>query len=180
MDDLSKHSAEGEWLSPTEALNRFKLSAEDFVGDKTVKTDPKRYGVRIGSISVLLPQDTVSEILDRTVIYPIPNTAPFLEGLINLRGNLVPVFDLRDLLDTETDPDRKQMLLVIDKGDNALGLAVDGLPESSSASTPLKQLPPLPGVLREFVKAAYLDDGNVWLDTDLSGFVRSLAQQLSV
>ncbi len=45
-----------------------------------------------------LPLDKVSEILRTVYITPFPEQSPELPGVINLRGNIVPVFDLGHLL----------------------------------------------------------------------------------
>ena len=41
---------------------------------------------------------SVQEIIRDTLITPIPDAPDFLEGVINLRGNIIPVIDLRKRL----------------------------------------------------------------------------------
>ena len=178
-DALNERPVRG-WLMPTEALNRFQLAEDDLLTRRAPDVETKRYGVRLGSIGMLLPRDTVSEVLADEVIYPIPNTAPWFSGIINLRGNLVPVFELRQLLDTEVEPGRNQMIAVVDKGENALGFEIDGFPDSVNTEDPLTQMPPLPGILQEFAKGAFLSDDTVWLDMDVRDFVGSLCGGIGV
>lgn len=45
-----------------------------------------------------LPIDRVQEVLDSATITRIPRTAPYLRGVINLRGNVVPILDLKQKL----------------------------------------------------------------------------------
>ena len=40
----------------------------------------------------------VQEIIRETPITPIPDSPDFIEGVINLRGNIIPVIDLRKRL----------------------------------------------------------------------------------
>jgi twitching motility protein PilI len=180
MTDALNETAAGDWLMPTEALNRFQLSEDDLLTRRAPDIQAKRYGVRLGSIGMLLPHDTVSEVLTQEVVYPIPNTAPWLSGIVNLRGNLVPVFELRQLLDTEAALNRHQMIAVVDKGEKALGFEIDGFPDSVDTEAPLTQMPPLPSILQEFAKAAYLSDDTVWLDVDVRDFVDSLSGGIGV
>src|SRR3546814_5839469 len=45
---------------------------------------------------------TVREIRAWTEVTPLPNTPPFVRGVINLRGAVVPIFDLRVRLDRKS------------------------------------------------------------------------------
>ena len=180
MTDALNERSDRNWLMPTEALNRFQLTEEDHLTRRTPDVETKRYGVRLGSIGMLLPHDTVSEVLVDEVIYLIPNTAPWFSGIINLRGNLVPVFELRQLLDTEVEPGRNQMIAVVDKGEQALGFGIDDFPDSVNTGDPLTQMPPLPGILQEFAKAAFLSNDTVWLDMDVRDLVGSLRGGIGV
>lgn len=167
------------WLEPSAALSRFVPSDADVAVGRVIEVENKRYGARLGAVGVLLPEDKVSEVLDRPSIFPLPNTAAWFEGLINLRGNLVPVFDLRELLETRADAAAPQMVLVLDKGDNALGLAIDGLPVAAACEETASPLPRLPGVLEPFVRRAYPDGDDTWLDVDLPGLADSLSKEMA-
>jgi chemotaxis signal transduction protein len=100
-------------------------------------------------------------------------------GLINLRGNLVPVFDLKAILELEPETQEKPWLLVLDRGDRAVGLFADGLPRAVSTSRPMERLPPLPAVLRPHVAQAFTFESIVWSAFDHRGFFQSLAAQVS-
>ena len=52
----------------------------------TFRLDEEIFGLEVGK---------VREILDMTTITKIPRTPEFLRGVINLRGNVVPVVDMR-------------------------------------------------------------------------------------
>jgi twitching motility protein PilI len=43
----------------------------------------------------------VNEILTLPVLTPVPGTRSWLLGVANVRGNLVPVIDLRDFIEGE-------------------------------------------------------------------------------
>ena len=81
-----------------------------------------RYGFRIGHIGLLMDPDVKSELVNRIPIAAMPNVAPFLLGLMNVRGNLVPVFDLNRLLELGMSDEKGTLVLIVDKGDRALGL----------------------------------------------------------
>lgn len=179
MSEAGTPTACPPWLKPSAALSRFEPSDADVAVGRVIEVEHKRYGARLGSVGILLPEDEMSEVLDRPSIYPLPNTAAWFEGLVNLRGNLVPVFDLRRLLGTQADKASPQMVLVVDKGDNALGLAVDGVPVGAACDEPVSPLPPLPEVLAGFTRRAFSDGGGLWLEVDLPALVESLAGELT-
>jgi len=85
------------------------------------------YGVRIAS---------VREIVRVPEITTVPNAPDMIEGVINLRGKIIPVMDLRKRFGNNADqPDKKNRILVVELDNKLLGLIV------SSASEVLK-IPP--------------------------------------
>jgi purine-binding chemotaxis protein CheW len=85
------------------------------------------YGVRIAS---------VREIVRVPEITMVPNAPEIIEGVINLRGKIIPVMDLRKRFgNSGVQPDKKNRILVVELDSKLLGLIV------SSASEVLK-IPP--------------------------------------
>jgi purine-binding chemotaxis protein CheW len=90
------------------------------IGDET-------YGVRIAS---------VREIVRVPEITNVPNAPEMIEGVINLRGRIIPVMDLRKRFGSSpVTPDKKNRILVVELENKLLGLIV------TSASEVLK-IPP--------------------------------------
>ena len=171
-----------QWLSPIQALNRFSLPEQTITKSLPPVVNPQlRYGFRIGSIGLLIQPHTLSEALERTTVFPIPNTVEWLKGLINLRGNLVPLFDLKPLLEMEMERKsrEKTMTLILDEGERAVGISIDGLPQAPDLSRGLQRLPPLPTILRDFVTASYVKDGLIWLEFDHRAFFEALVTRLA-
>jgi purine-binding chemotaxis protein CheW len=57
----------------------------------------------------------VREVLDFTTITEIPRTPPFMSGVINLRGSVVPVVDLRLCLEmSKTEKTRNTCIVVVE------------------------------------------------------------------
>ncbi len=179
MSNSAEKAQAPEWLSPSAALTRFQPGDTELALGGATDLEQVRYGVRVGGLHFLLPEVTVSEVLDRSVIYSVPNTAPWFEGLINLRGNVVPVFDLRELLGTAPETGARQMLLILDKGENALGIAIDGLPVPAPDIAPLEKRPSLPGVLEKFTGSVFEHDEKLWLEVDVPALVASLSKEIA-
>lgn len=70
----------------------------------------------------------VREIRAWTGTTPLPNTAAFVRGVINLRGIIVPIVDLRTRFGQgETDPTKSHVVVVVAIGERLNGLLVDGV-----------------------------------------------------
>jgi len=79
------------------------------------------YGVRIGS---------VREIVRVPEITAVPSAPDTIEGVINLRGKIIPVMDLRKRFGlTEITTDKKNRILVVELDNKLLGLIVNSASE---------------------------------------------------
>ncbi len=169
---------ESRLVAPSEALQKeFVLaSAPTITPDKSV-LQGTFHGFVIGEIGLLLPKEKISEVLESINSCRLPNTSAVLYGMANLRGKIVPLFDLHRLLGIE--PAQQRMFLVIGDGGNAVGVLLDQLPRRVVIAAPdkLPIIPPLPPALRPFARGAY-DAQGVWLDWDLAGFFESLQEQV--
>lgn len=85
-----------------------------FLGDE-------QYGLEI---------DIVKEIIAMMKTTPVPKTPHYLQGVMNLRGNIIPVVNLRtkfDMEEKETD-DRTAIVIITIEGTN-IGFIVDRVEE---------------------------------------------------
>ena len=71
----------------------------------------------------------VQEIIKYTDITPIPDAPEFIEGVINLRGTVIPIFSLPERLGFEKKIDAKSKILVCNIEDERIGLLVDDVSE---------------------------------------------------
>lgn len=84
------------------------------IGDET-------FGVRIGS---------VREIVRVPEITNVPNAQETIEGVINLRGKIIPVVDLRKRFgQVEITADKKNRILVVELENKLVGLIVNSASE---------------------------------------------------
>lgn len=183
MSDTQAGTTE-EWLSPSAALNRLDLEEHELAHEsaaefEATKRDQLRHGVTIGSFNVLLPADTVSEVIKGANVFQVPKTAAWVKGLLNLRGNLVPVFDLADHFEPEAPKPDSPQTLAIGKGDDAIALVVDGIPKLASTDHAISYTAlPLPEGIRNRVRAAYMEGDSMWLEIDLPSLIESLTDEM--
>ena len=168
-----------KWLHPTQALQRQFSVTETTTAttENKVSETVRRLGFKIGDIGLLIGDNTISELTDILPICRIPNTPVHLLGLVNLRGNLTPVFDLHHLLNVTQQQKTKQMLLVLGRGEKAAGLLIDDLPAHQILlrQEKLESLPQLTEVIKPFISGGYKQQNNMWLNFDYQSFFQSLA-----
>jgi purine-binding chemotaxis protein CheW len=81
----------------------------------------ERYGLDIA---------TVYEIIRHQPITAVPQAPAFVEGVINLRGRIIPVVDLRDRFGMASGSQTKASRIVVcDAAGTRVGLVVDGVSE---------------------------------------------------
>jgi purine-binding chemotaxis protein CheW len=72
----------------------------------------------------------VFEIIRNQPITPVPRAPMFVKGVINLRGRIVPVVDLRGRFDMgETEATKETRIVVAESGSTRVGLVVDSVSE---------------------------------------------------
>ena len=60
----------------------------------------------------------------------VPNTAPFVLGVYNLRGDIIPIIDLRLFFNIEVEErsdDQIENVIIVSVDDNVFGIVVDGI-----------------------------------------------------
>src|ERR1700689_2471164 len=87
-------------------------------------------GFRIGRETFGVPISLVREIVRVPEITPVPNAPEYIEGVINLRGRIIPVVDLRKRFGQEaTALSKKSRVVVVELNGRAVGLIVNSASE---------------------------------------------------
>lgn len=117
----------------------------------------ERFGVQILVIQEIIMMSTITEI---------PNAPDFVEGVINLRGNIIPVLDLRKRLRLRTYPKPEgykpgTRILVVEIDENVTGFIVDSV--AKVITVPASKISPPPEIVVAGVQSQYIS-GVVHLD----------------
>jgi purine-binding chemotaxis protein CheW len=87
-------------------------------------------GFRIGSETFGLPISIVREIVRVPSITAVPNAPDFIEGVINLRGKIISVVDLRKRFGQKNiEPHKKNRIVVVELAERSVGLLVNSASE---------------------------------------------------
>ena len=113
------------------------------------------YGVNVTQVQSIIPMQE---------IVTVPNAPHFIEGVVNLRGAVIPVVDLRNRFNLPLPPDtdsesngktdkRKSVVVIVELDDLLVGLIVDKVTEVTKIPEAAIELP---SPLLASVDTAYL------------------------
>ena len=90
-----------------------------------------------------VPVLKVQEIIGMTKITVMPNTLPFMKGVIDLRGAVVPVIDMRiKFVMDEVEYTNFTVIIIVEVKDRLVGMIVDSV--SDVLSIPVKSIQDTP------------------------------------
>jgi purine-binding chemotaxis protein CheW len=130
------------------SVNKRKMEKEFAVTEEQMvvfQLTGQTYGVNISS---------VYEIIRMEAITRVPRTPHFVEGVINLRGRIIPVIDLcsrMELADIERSSSSR--IIVVELDGQVIGVTVDAV--SEVLRVPVDSIEPPPPVIHG-IDAAYL------------------------
>jgi len=122
-------------------------------------------GFRFGPYHFVAPMGAITEILEYPPLTRVPSALPWVRGIANVRGSLLPVMDLKGFVTGEqTELTRRSRVLVVQRGDLLTGLLVDevlGLRHFFDEEK-LPDAGSLAPVMQEFVEGAYRQGEQAW------------------
>lgn len=134
------------------SVERQALDEEHLV---TFRIDAEEYGIKIRE---------VQEINRLTEVTKIPRAPHYIDGIVNLRGNIIPVLDLRKLFNlAEIEATDATRIIIVDYGGMKTGVLVDSVSEVLRFEKSLIEPPPdllASGVDSDYVEGVgKLNDG---------------------
>jgi len=121
-------------------------SGKDVVQVIVFNLGNERYGVEISQ---------VREIIKPTQITRIPNAPDFVEGVINLRGQITTIINLRKRFGLEPKPiDNNTRIIVVEYNNAVIGMMVDTVNEVKYLST--ADIEALPSIITAREEAKFL------------------------
>jgi len=111
----------------------------------------------LGTVECALPADAVQGIERITEITPIPNTAPWVLGVVQVWGSIVSVVDLRSFFGLTPEPlSTRNRLLVLTMKDMTIGFLVDFVTEMRPTdNTVAMDDPTIPQWLQPFAEGSF-------------------------
>ena len=134
------------------------MSIQEYV---LFKLDNEYYGIDIHNV------ETIEKVMPMT---RVPYTKNFIKGVVNLRGNVVPVIDLRKRFElTEKEYDDNSRIIIVKLDEITVGMIVDSSSEVIQLSEEdIEEAPSLKGNSEEnFVKCIGKKNDRIIMIIDL-------------
>jgi purine-binding chemotaxis protein CheW len=114
-----------------------------------MSSDHHIVGFRVGRETFGVPIELVLEIVRVPEITSVPDSPDYIEGVINLRGKIVSIIDLRKRFGEHeiVNNDRKNRILVAEIDGKMIGLIVDAA--SEVLKLPASEVEPPPNVFSD-------------------------------
>lgn len=121
----------------------------------------------LGQHQYALGISEVREILRVTEITPVPEMPAYVEGVINLRGAVLPVLNLRLRLGLERMPsDQQTRIILVEAEDNLFGLIVDRVLEVNTYDPDELERPEGMGLAKGILAGIVKKAETMWLIID--------------
>lgn len=125
---------------------------------------------------------TVQEIIRSAHVIPVPNSPDFIEGIINLRGSIIPVIELRkrlNLIKREGRAYKNELkdtwILILDIDGRVTGFIVDKVTEVLKIGESTIELPPdlvVAGLKRHYIQGVCKLDANLLILLDFGNILK--------
>ena len=152
---------------------------EEIAARLQVEADYARYihkrGFNVGELKLLIDLDAASEVVELPPLFRLPGAPAGVKGLSNRHGRVVPVLDFCALFGAECEQESTPWLLVYGRGEEAVGVIIDSLPERKKfAVEDIVTMDEVKSVVGKYAKAAYREKEQIWVDVDMDALFGSV------
>jgi twitching motility protein PilI len=145
--------------------------------DTALEEEWSGIGFELRRFSLLAPMTHVSEVFTPQSITTVPGVKPWVLGVANMRGNLLPVLDLQGLLygKNASADIRQQRIMVVNHAAVSSGLLVDAVLGIKHFRVDDRHLnvEQLDSELKPFVNHAYREADKLYAVFDVARLVES-------
>ncbi len=144
--------------------------------DDNVERPYTRYGYKVSKMNFLVPEKTVSEVIQNPNIFFLPNSPAWIEGLINIRGNIIPVMNIDKLL-KNLKSEKLTTVLVLNKSDKetTIAIMISDLPVSLELSDTKTKINDYPDVLHDFIDNGFNQNNTDWIEFNPQKLFKKMA-----
>ena len=126
---------------------------------------------RLGKEEYSLDILKVQEIIRHMELTRVPKSPDFVDGVINLRGKVIPVLDLRKRFGLPVDEKTNETrIIVVDVDSRTVGLKVDAVSEVLRLPSDTVEPPPamVTGIESDYIKGVGKLDGRLLILLDVA------------
>jgi purine-binding chemotaxis protein CheW len=131
---------------------------------------PQFVGFRLADQQYIFRIERIQEIVIPTSIARVPEVPPYIDGVSNLRGTIIPIINLRALFKLPSkENDAETRTIVVNVGSRTMGCTVDAV--SRVMRVPLDQIQPAPDSVsvtgRQFIEGFARADNDLFILLDV-------------
>ena len=180
--DLVEPSSRLGWVEKhAELITKLEAEYQRPHDVKDELSDLRYYSYSSAGLSLLIPNDITSEVLEESNVHSIPLAPKWLMGACNVRGDIVPIIDINQILKNEKTQlnTRQNITLILGSVEKAIGLTLDQLPKAiqfkkEEQTTNYKKIPEL---MKPFITMAYIKNQKLWLCIDFPSLITSFTNK---
>jgi len=116
------------------------------VSQKAIEGEGVILGVKLGTEDYGIDTSQVREIIRMREITPIPRQPPYVEGVMNVRGVIIPVVNLKKRFGLQQDGSKHPHIVIVESAKGLVGMLVDSV--SEVIRVPAQQVHPPPQVTK--------------------------------
>lgn len=133
----------------------------------------------LGKEEFAIPLLSVREVIAIPDITPVPQTPPHFLGIMNLRGQIISVMDLRAKLNIKPSEKSETAVIICDIIPNAIGVIVDSINSVINPSaTEISEKPEIQSSKNtDYIQSIYRDKDRLVLLLDISRTLNAGDQQ---
>lgn len=169
-----------EWDLAEYALS---FSVGQKASDQQLARLERLYSFDVEGYHFLLPEGQRAELISPVQYTPMPNAPAHFLGLVNVRGNVLPLFSLAPLMRDQPSPAVNTLLYALLVGDSANGamLVIDEKPSSVDKSDLQRSTLLATNLLelRTCISGVYKHQGKEWYMLDCDTLFSALSDPLS-
>lgn len=140
--------------------------------------------IRVAEHDLVVPQTEVQELIDLPACTRIPGSAPWLLGVANVRGGLLPIVGLKALIGNQVASiDQYSRVVILNDGEIPAGFVVDrveGLRRFQTGEQQHEITRDAPERLAPFLLGGFVAGERSWLALSLRRLVRDPSFQMAL
>ena len=152
-----------------EFLQQVEKRSLDNIGTSTREEELSRFwtgvGFKMAGNDYLVNLKEVGEIMPIPPYTKVPGVKPWVKGLANIRGTLIPILDLHGFLGRRASPSlRRQRILVVNHETIQCGVIVDeilGLNHFEDEEW-IQEVPVLDEIMEPFLAGGFAKEDKTW------------------
>jgi purine-binding chemotaxis protein CheW len=134
----------------------------------------------VDDINYGVPVDQVREVRDMQSVTPVPGAPAYVEGVTNLRGQIITVVDLRKRLGLPEKTGIGEKIMIIDLDKSAVGVVVDSVTEVTTIrEVDVEKNMEVTSALGDFILGVGKQNDHLSVILDISKIVQKVKESMS-